>query len=198
MCCLSVGWGAKAGVLMIEQIIQLRKQRLTYREIGRRVGVSRTTICNKLKGTRYVRLDYRELDCPDTFVVPDHVIAEQLRTTTNRVTIARRKLGIKPIRVVNLLSRQRELVVYLLGDESPPGRNPRDLMIDTVMGVAVRDLTAKQKESIERFYIHGKHDRVPYDRLFRHLSRKKLKAVFDLSDQLRSALKNAVLAGGHE
>lgn len=170
-------------------VAKMRKSplRLTMEEIGGAVGVSRARVGQILKEAGFEGChEYPELDDPDIYIQrTDWEIAEDLRIKESKVAAARRLLGIRRRKPVDMVSRQKGLSEYMFGHL--PGKNFSELVIELS-----KILPAKQASLIRQFYVYGRFDVVAYTRSYRAKARKKLKSKLDITDDL---LLGYIMAG---
>lgn len=164
-----------------ELVIKMRKSplRLTMREIGGAVGVSGARIGQILKEAGFEGShEYPELDDPAFFSQKtDWEIAKALRIKESKVAAARRFLGIRRRKPVDMGARQRFLSQRLFGHN--PGPNFPKLVVELT-----KLLPAVQGALIRRFYVYGRFDVVAYTRSYRAKSRKRLKAKLSVTEDL--------------
>lgn len=170
-------------------VAKMRKSplRLTMEEIGGAVGVSRARVGQILKEAGFEGChEYPELDDPAFFSQKtDWEIAKALRIKESKVAAARRFLGVRRRKPVDMGARQRFLSQRLFGHD--PGPNFSKLVIELA-----ELLPSVQGALIRRFYVYGKFDVEAYTRSYRAKSWKRLKAKLDITNDL---LLGYVMAG---
>lgn len=180
-----------------ELIIKLRKDRMTYAQIGKIIRKSAAwvgTILNEagLSG----RLLYPELEREETFFEPDELIAAKLNIKQSRVSSARKKVGNKNPFSVKLHSRRRHLVLSLFGKGYSPGPKFSDFIKDQI-----ETLTPKKRELIETFYLEGQtlsladDINLDHDRVYRSVAKQELKKKLEKLNPM-VLVKKGVLRNG--
>lgn len=158
-------------------IVQLRIAGLTYRQIGRIVGVSRTTVGTTLKRlgkvgslVSSIALDYTVFEGQS-----DESVAAQLGMSLNSVRIARRRLELRlrKSKRVELDLRRRRLSKELFS--RPPGPN-FVLFLDKVLS-STDEMSQLQAGLLKSYYLLGDGGGGQYERYFRSDARKLLKKL---------------------
>lgn len=155
-----------------ELFSQLRKSRLTHREIAEIVGKKKQWVSKVLGPTG--RLEFPELNNPTLFQDSDETISITLGLPVSRISAARRRLGLKSRVRVDVNQRRKRLAYYLFA--SLPGPN----FVEFIKEQIDRLPTGKQKV-MQEFYIDGVSQSLAdgvnsdSDRVYRHLARKELK-----------------------
>jgi hypothetical protein len=154
-------------------ILQLRRRKLSYRAIGKLVGVSHATVGSVLNALGFTgRLQYRELMNPDTFIkATDSEIANDLKISVDRVARARKTwLGVlEEPGTVSLDARRAFLAKFLF--KKAPGPKFGEWLTSCVSNGL---LAPKQTSLIKEFYVQGKGGNDDYSRYFRHYARHML------------------------
>ena len=157
-----------------ELIILFRGMRLSYREIGKLVGCSPTTVGTVLNSEGISgHMQYPELDDPNTFTEKsDAAIAKDLRLRKSRVRASRfRTLEIGGgVKSISLDKRRVFLTTTLFG--CLPGPKFVDFFISHLDAGL---LPPKQSQLIRDFYIDGCGPDTPYTRFYRSYARDRLK-----------------------
>lgn len=170
----------------VNDIIRLRKERKTVRQIAKEVGVSKTLVANILNRHGYRGfLKYPELDDPKTFELPDEFLAAKLGVSKNRIFSARRKFGIKRPRYINLFSRRNDFFIDVFGKRYGPNYSD-------VTNFIRENLSQSQAEELISFYIEMRDNRDLYSRVTRVLAKEKLRSKVT-DEVVRKLIENKVL-----
>lgn len=165
-----------------EVIIALRTQeRMSYRQIGALVGVSRTTVGTVLGTVGLAGYLYPELRNPDTFRRTDVEIAKDLGVSVVRVASARRKIegNDRPAeRRVSLDRRRRFLSRTIFGTE--PGPDFTDKLVELI-----DELPDKQAEVIREYYLEADGLGSGYSRYYRWYARQELRKIVEAKGETR-------------
>jgi hypothetical protein len=139
----------------IQKIIELRKKRKNYRQIGLETGYSAEWVgrviaehAPLLKGD----LLYPELDKKETFEKPDEIIASELNLPVSSVASARRRINRGNKLSLNLARRRRSLSKTLFN------YLPGEKFITFLRESLFAELTPLQRGLMESFYINPKEE----------------------------------------
>lgn len=168
-----------------ELIKALRNDRLTFREIGKIMSISRQRVSQILGPQGH--LQFPELQDPKIYVDSDEVISMKLGIPVSRVSSARRQQGLKANPKIDVNRRRRRLAKYLFG--YLPGPNFVPFLDNQLNG-----LSEGRAKVLKDFYILGLSqslsDEINMDsnRVYRHYARKSLKELVTnySSDQLKN------------
>ena len=158
-----------------QEMVSLRKERRTMQEIADTMGVSRARVSQILQRFGLSgRLEYPELDDPDTFERPDEVVANELRVPLSRVQAARRKLEIYRWHGANLDERRAWFANNLF--EAKPGPN----FVDGMTEYIENNMPTEQATLLIDWYLKGHTLDTGYRRSFRAYAKKRLKKEVDI------------------
>ncbi len=157
-----------------QEMVTLRNQRRTMQEIADTMGVSRARVAQILQRFGLSgRLEYPELDDPNTFERPDEVVANELRVPLSRVQAARRRLKIYRWHGANLDERREWFADNLF--EAKPGPN----FVDGMTEYIEQNMPPEQATLLIDWYLKGRTADTGYRRSFRAYAKKGLKKKVD-------------------
>ena len=161
----------------VREILELRDQRKSYREIEKIAGISHEIARRVVKNFGGLdKLEYPELEDPQLYLdKSDTEIAVLFGVAKNTVVRKRKALGILYPYIINMPKRRLELCHFLFGEEYEPAEKFKEYL-----RILFSKLTPRLRELFEDFYLDGQllgaeSKRSQGERSYRSKGRRKLK-----------------------
>ena len=154
-----------------EQVVEMRKKRMTYQAIADVIGKSRSwvgIVLNRMGHFGHLE-SYPALRDPNTFVKGDEEVAKEVGLSVSTVALARRRLGLKHKKPVDLRHR-RDRFVNSVFTGYVAGPN-----FSAVEPFVTVHLSSVEAVKLTDFYLESKNGLSGYSRFARSKALDKLK-----------------------